>query len=127
MERVLHQKVNLQKRSKGWLFQCPRGASLKFGQYDNTFCFLIDAARDHQEGLLHDVVESGVFSLWRSSRRGAVLETTNQDVPEKDLELINRWRKKEAAKGSEAGLAMRQVYMQVRSTLPTMLRFSKTL
>ncbi len=127
MERVLHRKVNLQKRSKGWLFQCPRGTRLKFGQYDNTFRFLIDTARDHQEELLPDVVESGDFSLWRSPRRGAVLETTNQDVPEKVIELINRWHKKEAAKGSEAGLAMRQVYTQVRSTLPTMLRFPKAL
>ena len=42
-------------------------------------------------------------------------------------DLINSWRKKEAAKGSEAGLAMRQVYKQVRSTLPTMLKFSKAL
>ena len=48
-------------------------------------------------------------------------------MSEKDFELINRWRKNEAAKGSEAGLAMRQVYTQVRSTLPTMLKFSKAL
>jgi hypothetical protein len=55
-------------------------------------------------------VETGDFSLWRSPRQGAVLETTNQDVSEKVIELINQWRKKEGAKGSEAGLAMRQVY-----------------
>jgi hypothetical protein len=55
------------------------------------------------------------------------LETTNQDVAEKVIKLVNRWCKKEAAKGLEAGLAMRQVYTQVRSTLPTMLKFSKVL
>ncbi len=55
------------------------------------------------------------------------METTNQDVSEKIIDLINRWRKKEAAKVSEAGLAMRQVYTQVRSTLPAMLKFSKAL
>jgi hypothetical protein len=48
-------------------------------------------------------------------------------VPEKVIKLINPWRKKETAKGSEAGLAMRQVYTQVRSTLPTMLKFQGTL
>lgn len=77
--------------------------------------------------LVPAVVDTADFSLWRSPRRGAVLETTNQDVSETVTELINRWRKKEAAKGSEAGLAMRQVYTQVRSTLPTMLKFSKAL
>jgi len=48
-------------------------------------------------------------------------------VSEKVIKLINCWRKKEAAKGSEAGLDMRQVYTQVRSTLPTMEKFSKAL
>jgi hypothetical protein len=55
------------------------------------------------------------------------LEITNQDVAEKVIELINRWRKKEAANGLEVGLPMRQVYMQVRVTLPTMFKFSKAL
>ena len=47
-----------------------------------------------------DVVDTEDFSLWRSPRRGAVLETTNQDVSEKVIELINRWRSKESARGS---------------------------
>ncbi len=55
------------------------------------------------------------------------METTNQDVLEKVIKLINPWCKKEAAKGSEAGLPMRQVYTQVRSTPPVMLKFSKAL
>jgi hypothetical protein len=52
---------------------------------------------------------------------------TNQDVSEKVIELINRQRKKEAAKGLKVGLPKRQVYTQVRSTLPMMLKFSKAL
>ncbi len=55
------------------------------------------------------------------------METTNQDVAEKVIKLVNSWRKMEVAKGAEAGLPMRQVYTQVRSTLPTMLKFSKVL
>jgi len=129
MERVLHRRVNLQVQESGWLFQDRRGARLKFGQYDPLYRALRDQARERHPRLLLDAVETKDFSLWRSPRRGAVLETTNQDVSEKVIELINRWRKnkKEAAKCSEAGLAMRQVYTQVRSTLPTMLKFSKAL
>jgi hypothetical protein len=127
MERALHHRVNVQRRTKGWLFQCPRGVRSKFGKYDNTFRLLIDLARDRHERLVPVVVETGDFSLWISPRRGAVLEMTNQDVLKKVIELINLWRKKEGTKGSEAGLAMRQVYTQVRSTLPKMLRYSKTL
>ena len=39
--------------------------------------------------------------MWRSPRRGAVLETTNQNVDEKVIELINWWRRKE---GSDQGV-----------------------
>jgi hypothetical protein len=43
------------------------------------------------------------------------------------MELINRWRTKEAAKGSVPNLPMRQVYTEVKSTLPTMLEYSQAL
>jgi hypothetical protein len=127
MERALHRRVDLHNRSKGWLFQCRQGVHLKFGRYNATFKALVDSAREHHEGLLSDVVETADFSLWRLPRRGAVLETTNQDVSEKVIKLINCWCKKKAAKGLEAGQPMGQVYMQVRSTLPVMLKFSKAL
>ncbi len=125
MERVLHPRVNLQGRETGWLFQDRRGAQVKFGRYDALFRALVDQARERHPRLIPEAVETKDFSLWRSPRRGAVLETTNQDVSEKVIKLINRWPKKDAAKGSEAGLTMRQVYKQVRSTLPTMLKYSK--
>jgi hypothetical protein len=43
------------------------------------------------------------------------------------MELINRWRSKEAAKGSMPNLPMRQVYNKVKSTLPTMMQYSRAL
>jgi hypothetical protein len=73
------------------------------------------------------VVETTDFSLWRSLHRGAVLETTNHKVDVRVIKQINRWRKKEAARGSEAGLPSRQMYTQVRSALPTMKEFSRAL
>ena len=41
------------------------------------------------------------------------------------MELVNRWRSKEGAKGSVPNLPMRQVYTEVRSMLPTMLKYSR--
>jgi hypothetical protein len=114
-------------RSGGWLFQRKNGTRERFGMYNTTFQQLLDAPREEDCKLLPEAVETGDFSLWRSPRRGALLETINQDVSEKVIELIKRWQKKEAAKGSEAGLPMRQVYTQVRSTVKTMLKFSKAL
>ncbi len=99
----------------------------KLGRYNTLFRALIDQVQERHPRLLPEAVDTSDFSLWRSPRQGAVLEIRNQDVAEKVIELVNRWHKKEAAKGSEAGLPMRQVYSQVRSTLPTMLKFSKAL
>jgi hypothetical protein len=71
---------------------------LKFEIYVQIFRALVDIARELHFRLLSKVVETGDFSLWRSPRRGAVLETTNQDVADKVIELVNCWRKKEAAR-----------------------------
>jgi len=43
------------------------------------------------------------------------------------MELVNRWRSKEGAKGSVPNLPMQQVSTEVRSTLPTMLKYSRAL
>ncbi len=56
--------------------------------------------------------------------RGAILKTTHQGVDSKMMELINRWRSKEAAKGSVLNLQMQQVYTEVKSILTTMLEYS---
>ena len=67
-----------------------------------------------------------MFSLWRSPQRGAVLETTGK-VDITIVNLMNRWRIKEGAKGSAPGLTMRQTYTQVRDTLPQLKMYSKAL
>jgi hypothetical protein len=78
MERALCHRVHLHKQTTGWLFQDRKGIRLKFGKYDNIFRTLIDIARELHFRLLPEVVEMGDFSLWRSPRRGAVLETTTR-------------------------------------------------
>jgi len=127
LERIMHRRVNLQHRTKGWLFQTSTGSRAKFGRYDATFRTLVSLARATNPRLVPGVIEPEDFSLWRSPRRGAVLETTQRGVDSKVMELVNRWRSKEGAKGSVPNLPMRQVYTEVRSTLPTMLKYSRAL
>ena len=49
------------------------------------------------------------------------------NVDTKVIEFSNRWRKTESARRSKVGLAMRQVYTQVRNTVPVMMEFSRAL
>ena len=127
MERIMYRRMALQGKTTGWLFEEKPGKRAKFGKYQDYFRSLVKHVREEDPKLVPSAVETTDFSLWRSLRRGAVLETTNHRVDVQVIELINRWRKKEAARGSEAGLPMRQVYTQVRSALPTMKEFSRAL
>ena len=125
MERIMHRRINYQHRTKGWLFQTSTEAWAKFGRYDAMFRTLVTLAQGTNSRLIPGAIESEDFSLWRSPRRGAVLETTQRGVDSKVMELVNRWRSKEGAKGSVPNLPMRQVYTEVRCTLPTMLKYSR--
>jgi hypothetical protein len=127
MERIMHRRVNHQHCTKGWLFQTSTGARAKFGRYNATFRTLVTLAWGTNSRLVPGAIEPEDFSLWHSPRRGAVVETTQRRVDSKVMELVNRWHSKEGAKGSVPNLPMRQVYTKVRSTLPTMLKYSRTL
>ncbi len=87
MQRILDRRVIKEGRRAGWLFQNNKGMRDRFCMYDATFYQLLDTAREESGELLPEVVDTEDFSLWRSPRRGAVLETTNQDVSEKVIEL----------------------------------------
>ena len=127
MERLMARRVNHQHRTKGWLFETRTGVRAKFGEYDTTFQSLVALARAKNPRLVPPAIELEDFSLWRSPQRGAVLETTHRGVDSKVMELINQWRSKEVAKGSVPNLPMRHVYTEARSTLPTMLKYSRAL
>ncbi len=106
MERIMPRRVNYQHRTKEWLFQTSTGVRSKFGMYDATFRTLVTLAWVTNSRLVPSAIEPDDFSLWRSPRRGAVLETTQRGVDSKVMELVNRWRSKEGAKGSVPNLPM---------------------
>jgi hypothetical protein len=71
------------------------------------------------------IIDLEDFSLWRSGRRGSTTEAGNQKISSHVIDLMGRWRQKEAAKGTQPGLPMRQVYTQVKSSFPAMLLYSE--
>ena len=86
MQWILDRRVIKEGRRAGWLFQNNKGMRDRFGMYDTTFYQLLDTAWEESGELFPELVDTEDFSLW-SPRRGAVLETTNQDVSEKVIEL----------------------------------------
>ena len=62
-----------------------------------------------------------------SSRRGATTEATNDNMTGATLDMVNGWRKRDVFKGTEPGLAMRQVYTDALSAIKTTIQYSQSL
>ena len=124
---VIDRRATKQGRRDGWLFCRRNGTRGKLSDYDDLFKEILGEVKEQGDGLIPDATEVDDFSLWRSGRRGSTTETSNKNVDIQVIELVNRWRSKEAAKGAEPGLPMRQVYMSVKHAVPAMLLYSGAL
>ena len=79
------------------------------------------------EKFFHKGVQIEDYSLRRSLRRGLTGHATNQNIPSEIIDEVNRWQKKESARGGAATVPLRQVYTTVLQTLPARLEYSKRL
>ena len=109
-----------------WLLRGDQGARAKISDYDAMFCSYLYTLQSSRPTLFSAGTMMEMFSLRRSMRRGAVLATTGK-VEDSVVLLINRWRKKEQAKGTTASLNMHQTYSTVRAMYPTMKAYSKAI
>ena len=122
--RLMRRRVCLQKRTKGWLFSKGKGRRARISDYDADFLYYLGLLQERRPKLFSKGVSLGLFSLRRSMRRGAILATTGR-VSEVVINLMNRWRKKEGAKGAAPGLSMHQTYVQMRSMFPVLKEYSQ--
>jgi hypothetical protein len=67
------------------------------------------------------------YGISRSFRRGATTEARNKRVSEEDINLMNRWRNFESAKGKRPRMRMQDHYSDISHSIPSLLRFSKAL
>eukprot|EP00956_Cyclotella_meneghiniana_P019574 scaffold33694_cov98-Cyclotella_meneghiniana.AAC.1 len=126
IRRMVRRLVVDENRTVGWAFADPEGRQRKLGHYDPLLIDMLDKVKTHFPGVINLVTDVNDFSLWRSGRRGAITEATNQGVDQNTIDLMGRWRKREKARGTEPGLPMRQVYTQVKSSVKGMLLFAKS-
>jgi len=64
------------------------------------------------------------FSVYRSLRRGSNTRALNQDVLANDIDVVNRWKSVEAAKGSKPSRPMRQHYAEMSDLRAPFLRYT---
>ena len=126
ISRLMNRRVIREGDRGGHLFARKTGKKASLGDYDPMFRDYVERAMKLKKGLFSKAVSVDNYSLRRSLRRGATTEAENNNVDPIAIELINRWRKKESARGAEAGLSMRQVYTQVSRAIVAVLRFSQS-
>ena len=123
----LHRRVTIQGRTSGPFFVRPNGKRGRTSDYNEEFRRLIGRVKIRFPKLILADASPELFSLWRSMRRGATLETTGR-VSDETIRLYHRWRSVEHSKaGAPAGLSMHQVYLHVRASLPNLMLYGKEL
>ncbi len=74
-----------------------------------------------------EIIVSEEYGISRSFRRGATSEARARGVTPDDIDLINRWRTFEHAKGRRPRQKMQDHYSDIRLLVPALLRFSQAL
>jgi hypothetical protein len=67
------------------------------------------------------------FGLSRSFRRGATSEAYARGIDRDDVDLTNRLKTFEGAKGKRPRMAMRDHYSDIQLLIPALIRFSEGL
>jgi len=115
----------VQKRSQGWLFKEGKRRA-KLSDFDEMLDHYVRRIHGLHPSLFSVGTILEMFSTWRLMRRGAVLKTTGR-VDKSVVNLMNRWRTNEGAKGTTPGLSMRQTYTQVQDVFSQLKLYSKAL
>lgn len=130
VSRLMYTRVEMEGTEDGPLFVFAEedGSRATRVMYDVDFRALLGRARGRASQVFPAKAETEDYSLHRSLRTGSTTEaTTNKNAPVASIDLVNRWRKREAAKGAAPGLAMREVYTDALAAIETTLRYSQSL
>jgi hypothetical protein len=114
---------------------CSRGPAFgnedgctRYGWYDREILERFQAVQQERPDIIPtDVQVLEDYGISRSFRQGATSEARACGVKPADIELANRWRSFEDAKGHRPRLAMRDHYSDIRLTILALLRFSEQL
>ncbi len=74
-----------------------------------------------------DVDIENSYNIYRSMRRGATSRATAVGLTEVDINMNNRWRKFELARGARPNLKMHELYTDITLAIESHVRFSYSL
>ena len=67
------------------------------------------------------------FSVFRSLRRGSDTRAINMKASANDIDVVNRWKRKEDARRRTVEISMRKYHAEVSFLVETFLRYKKAM
>jgi len=113
---------------QGPAFCDDQGNKAKTSLYNEVILDALLRVQERRKDLIPesvDVLEE--YGANRSFRRGSTTQAGNQGVAAEDIEVVNRWRKVERAKGTQPNLKMRDHYSEISQMKKRLLRYSAAL
>ena len=114
-----------------WAFSDENGNKLEFHVMNEIVLDQLEKLKEedklNQNYDLSEVDTYEEFSINRSFRRGSSTHAQNQNILEHIINVQNRWRKVEAAKGRRPKFGMIENYSDIEHLIPTAIRYSEML
>jgi len=109
----------------GFVFQGKKGQQRKIGSYDSQFVERLERVQETMGCLFEPGIDvADAYGLRRSLRRGSTTEAGNLKIDERVVNMNNRWRKWEEARGRRPSMTMASHYTEVRLSLPVLWEYS---
>lgn len=115
-------------RTRGSAITTWNGEIVKVGQLDSRLhemlSWLFEERFEFPAEIksVEDIYER--FSVFRSLRRGSNTRALNQNISANDIDVVNRWKTVETAKGSKPHRSMRQHYAEISDLKAPFLRYT---
>jgi hypothetical protein len=115
-------------RSHGPAFGDRYGETLEASFVEGLIADRLQTIKDTRPGLIpHEINCYEHFGISRSFRRGATSTARARGVDRDTVNLTNRWRKFENAKGRQPRLSMQDHYSDIVILIPVLVKFSQAL
>jgi hypothetical protein len=110
------------------VFTKDRARQAKIVDFEEEFINHLEGLKLVRPGLFEPGINiAAVYSLFRSLQRGSNTEAIRNNVELTIIDLNNRWRKFERARGHMPSLSMQQHYAQMQGILAALWEYSRSL
>ena len=126
VERLLQVTEEQGRTGGGYVFVEKNGRPSKCGDFEGEFIKRLVEVRDSRPDLFEVGINIGeAYGVSRSLRRGSTTEAGNRGCPPHIIEMNNRWRKIERARGRAGAFRMIEKYTEIRLALKNLWMYSR--